>query len=61
MHGCQRYQRHTLQLAARGSLSYDTHIPDQISQRLLDEVLWKSVRGAHSKVPSAGPHANAGG
>ena len=46
---------------ARRSLQYDTHVPDRISQRLLDEVLWKSVRGARSKVPPAGPNAEAGG
>ena len=46
---------------ARRSLRYDTHVPDRITQRLLDEVLWKSVRGAHSTVPPAGPNADAGG
>jgi hypothetical protein len=45
--------------AARQASHYDTTIPDQIPQRLLDRVLWKSVHGPHSRVPPAGPNATA--
>jgi hypothetical protein len=43
--------------AARAESHYNTTIPDQVSQRLLDRVLWKSVHGAHSAPPPAGPNA----
>jgi DNA-binding beta-propeller fold protein YncE len=43
--------------AARRESHYDTTIPDQVPQRLLDRALWKSVRGAHSAPPPAGPNA----
>jgi len=45
--------------AAREANRHDLTIPDQISQRLLDRVLWKSVRGARAKVPPPGPGAQA--
>jgi YVTN family beta-propeller protein len=43
--------------AAHAESRYDTTIPDQVPQRLLDRVLWKSVHGAHANVPPAGPNA----
>jgi hypothetical protein len=43
--------------AARSESHYDTTVPDHVSQRLLDRVLWKSVRGPHSSPPPAGPNA----
>jgi DNA-binding beta-propeller fold protein YncE len=43
--------------AARAAAEHDTTIPDHISQRLLDTVLWKSVHGAKSKPPPPGPNA----
>jgi YVTN family beta-propeller protein len=43
--------------AARRESHYDTTVPDHVSQRLLDRVLWKSVRGPHSVPPAAGPNA----
>ncbi|TMM10444.1 MAG: hypothetical protein E6G00_07365 [Actinobacteria bacterium] len=52
---------HPTSAIARRSLRYNTDVPDRMPQRLFDEVLWKSVRGAHSKVPPAGPHAEPGG
>jgi hypothetical protein len=36
----------------------DTSVPDRISQRLLDRVLWKSVHGPRSEPPPPGPGAN---
>jgi hypothetical protein len=42
---------------ARRASGYNTHVPDHISQRLLDEVLWKSVHGPRSKPPPPGPNA----
>jgi len=44
---------------APAGVRHDLTIPDQISQRLLDRVLWKSVRGARAKVPPPGPGAQA--
>ena len=52
---------HPTSAIARRSLRYNTDVPDRMPQRLFDEVLWNSVRGAHSKVPPAGPHAEPGG
>jgi DNA-binding beta-propeller fold protein YncE len=46
--------------AARAASHYDTTIPDQISQRLLDRVLWKSVNGPNSSPPPPGPNADEG-
>jgi hypothetical protein len=43
--------------AARAGDKFDTTIPDHISQRLLDTVLWKSVHGPNSKPPPPGPNA----
>jgi phospholipase C len=43
--------------AARLDSHYETMLPDRVPQRLLDRVLWKSVRGAHSTPPPAGPNA----
>jgi hypothetical protein len=43
--------------AAREANRHDLSIPDHISQRLLDRVLWKSVRGARANVPAPGPGA----
>jgi hypothetical protein len=43
--------------AARAAAEHDTTIPDHISQRLLDTVLWKSVHGANSTPPPPGPNA----
>jgi hypothetical protein len=34
--------------------------PDQVPQQQLDSILWKSVHGAHSAPPPAGPNANLG-
>jgi DNA-binding beta-propeller fold protein YncE len=45
--------------AAREAARHDTSIPDHISQRLLDTVLWKSVHGPGSKPPRPGPNAQA--
>jgi len=47
--------------AARATGRYNTTIPDQIPQRLLDRALWKSVHGPHSKPPPPGPGAITGG
>jgi YVTN family beta-propeller protein len=46
-------------VASRAS-HYDTMLPDRISQRLLDRVLWKSVHGAHAQAPPPGPGAERG-
>jgi DNA-binding beta-propeller fold protein YncE len=43
--------------AARAASHYDTTIPDQIPQRLLDRVVWQSVHGANSTPPPPGPNA----
>ncbi len=43
--------------AAKAAAGHDTTIPDQISQRLLDRVVWKSVHGALSEPPPPGPNA----
>jgi hypothetical protein len=45
--------------ASREAARHDLTIPDQISQRLLDRVLWKSVHGASSEPPPPGPNAEA--
>ena len=47
--------------AARAASHYDTTIPDQIPQRLLDRVIWKSVHGPSSTPPPPGPGAQPGG
>jgi hypothetical protein len=44
--------------AARRAARHDTTVPDHISQRLLDTVLWQSVHGPHSKPPPPGPNAD---
>jgi DNA-binding beta-propeller fold protein YncE len=44
--------------AARAAARRDTTIPDHISQRLLDRVLWKSVHGPRSEPPRPGPNAD---
>jgi YVTN family beta-propeller protein len=43
--------------AEKTASHYDTSIPDQIPQRLLDRVLWKSVHGPNSTPPPPGPGA----
>jgi DNA-binding beta-propeller fold protein YncE len=43
--------------AARASSRINTSVPDRISQRLLDRVLWKSVHGPASEPPRPGPNA----
>jgi DNA-binding beta-propeller fold protein YncE len=43
--------------ASREAMRHNTTIPDHISQRLLDRVLWKSVHGADARVPPSGPGA----
>jgi DNA-binding beta-propeller fold protein YncE len=53
----QENPAHPKSHAARVASHYDTTIPDQISQRLLDRVVWKSVHGPHSTVPPPGPNA----
>jgi hypothetical protein len=40
---------------------YPLTLTDRVPQRVLDRMLWKSVRGAHSKPPPPGPNAEAGG
>jgi hypothetical protein len=45
--------------AAREAARHNTSIPDHISQRLLDTVIWKSVHGRHAKPPPPGPNAQA--
>jgi DNA-binding beta-propeller fold protein YncE len=47
--------------AAREASRHDLTIPDHISQRLLDRVIWKSVHGAKSEPPPPGPNAEAEG
>ncbi len=42
---------------ARQASHYDMTIPDQITQRMLDRVVWKSVHGPHSTPPPPGPGA----
>jgi hypothetical protein len=48
---------HPSSAAAREAARHDTTIPDQLSQRLLDRVLWKSVHGPRSEPPPPGPNA----
>jgi hypothetical protein len=43
--------------AGREAARHDTTIPDHISQRLLDTVLWQSVHGPRSTPPPPGPTA----
>jgi hypothetical protein len=47
--------------AARLANEHNTSIPDHITQRLLDRVLWKSVHGPNSEPPPPGPGAEAEG
>jgi DNA-binding beta-propeller fold protein YncE len=47
--------------AARAGTKFDTAIPDQISQRLLDKIIWQSVHGPGSATPPPGPNAEDGG
>ena len=46
--------------AARAGTKFDTTLPDRISQRLLDKIIWKSVHGPGSATPPPGPNAEAG-
>jgi phospholipase C len=39
------------------SKRYDLTFPDQIPQRVLDAMLWKSVHGLNAKPPPSGPNA----
>jgi DNA-binding beta-propeller fold protein YncE len=43
--------------AAR-SARLDFSIPDQVPQRVLDEILWHTVHGEHSQPPPPGPNAS---
>jgi hypothetical protein len=43
--------------ASREASRHDLTVPDHISQRLLDRVLWKSVHGPASEPPPPGPNA----
>jgi hypothetical protein len=43
--------------AAREASKLNLSVPDRISQRLLDRVLWKSVHGPQSEPPPPGPNA----
>jgi phospholipase C len=43
--------------AAALSKQYNLKTTDQIPQRKLDEILWKSAHGAHAKAPPPGPNA----
>jgi DNA-binding beta-propeller fold protein YncE len=52
---------HPASAAARSAAGIDTTVPDRISQRLLDRVLWQSVHGARSQPPPPGPGAQADG
>jgi YVTN family beta-propeller protein len=47
--------------AAKVGSKFDTTIPDQISQRDLDKIIWQSVHGPNSTPPPAGPNAEDGG
>jgi DNA-binding beta-propeller fold protein YncE len=46
--------------AARAGTKFDTALPDRISQRLLDKIIWQSVHGPTSTPPPPGPNAEAG-
>jgi YVTN family beta-propeller protein len=46
--------------AARAGTKFDTTLPDRISQRLLDRIIWKSVHGPSSTPPPPGPNAEVG-
>jgi YVTN family beta-propeller protein len=46
--------------AARAGTKFDTTLPDRISQRLLDKIIWKSVHGPASAPPPPGPNAEVG-
>jgi DNA-binding beta-propeller fold protein YncE len=52
---------HPTSRVARLASHADLTIPDQISQRMFDRVVWKSVYGPHAHVPPAGPGAEPGG
>jgi hypothetical protein len=43
--------------AASLSKRYDLRTTDQIPQRVLDRILWKSAHGARSEPPPPGPNA----
>jgi hypothetical protein len=47
--------------AAKAGDKFDLTIPDQISQRLLDKIIWQSVHGPNSTPPPPGPNAEDGG
>jgi hypothetical protein len=47
--------------AARAGTKFDMTIPDQISQDLLDRIVWQSVHGPTSQPPPPGPNAEEGG
>jgi DNA-binding beta-propeller fold protein YncE/phospholipase C len=46
--------------AARLSRGVNLNYPDQIRQRLLDRIIWKTVYGDRAEPPPPGPNANAG-
>jgi Phosphoesterase family len=46
--------------AARAGTKFDTTLPDRISQRLLDKIIWQSVHGPNSAPPPPGPNAEVG-
>jgi hypothetical protein len=52
---------HPTSEAARAAAGIDTTVPDRVSQRLLDTVLWKSVFGPRAQPPPPGPNAVSGG
>jgi hypothetical protein len=41
--------------------NYDLTDTDRVPQRVLDRMLWQSVKGANSKAPAPGPNAEPGG
>jgi len=47
--------------AARMSAGLNLSQPDQVSQRTLDRVIWKTVHGDRAEPPPPGPNANPGG
>jgi hypothetical protein len=46
---------HPSSAAAQAAARINTSLPDRLSQRLLDRVLWKSVHGPRSEPPPPGP------
>jgi len=46
--------------ATRAGTKFDTSLPDRISQRLLDKIIWQSVHGTNSSPPPPGPNAEVG-